>query len=61
MAGAQSSKVLAGDLDSSLANLVGNLGIAAQKKHVALLCFKHIQQALQYGPHKVAINPCHQL
>ncbi|XP_058881606.1 clathrin coat assembly protein AP180 isoform X2 [Acipenser ruthenus] len=32
MAGAQSSKVLAGDLDSSLANLVGNLGIAAQKK-----------------------------
>ncbi|XP_041109186.1 clathrin coat assembly protein AP180-like isoform X14 [Polyodon spathula] len=32
MAGAQSGKALAGDLDSSLANLVGNLGIAAQKK-----------------------------
>ncbi|MBN3305736.1 AP180 protein, partial [Amia calva] len=32
MPGAQSSKVLGGDLDSSLANLVGNLGIAGTQK-----------------------------
>nr|XP_015211569.1 PREDICTED: clathrin coat assembly protein AP180 isoform X2 [Lepisosteus oculatus] len=32
MGGAQSSKVLGGDLDSSLANLVGNLGISGTQK-----------------------------
>ncbi|XP_041107144.1 clathrin coat assembly protein AP180 isoform X8 [Polyodon spathula] len=32
MAGAQSGKALAGDLNSSLANLVGNLGIAGTQK-----------------------------